>query len=89
MTTNRKKQIRPEVVHLGERVTATLTAVAEVVKDHHHDHQYRVANLEHHHHYLRRQHHHHQHDCPHQGHHIHREDVEWCTANVLCSYVEV
>jgi len=52
----------PEVVDLGERVTATLAAVAEVVKDHHHDHEYRVAN---------------------------REDVEWCTANVLCSYVEV
>ena len=62
MTTNPKKQIRPEVVDLGERVTATLAAVTEVVKDHHHDHQDSVAN---------------------------RENVEWSSTNVLCSYVEV
>ena len=52
VTTTPKKQIRPEVVDLGECVTATLAAVAEVVKNHHHDHQYRVANLKYH------QHHH-------------------------------
>ena len=124
---NRKKQITPEVVDLGECVTATLAAVAEIVKDHHHDHEYRIADLEYHKHHniittiistalptwsiiitiniittiistalptwsiiiiifvviviiI---------DCLHQHHNIHREDVEWCTANVLSSYVEV
>ena len=43
-------------------MAAALAAVAEVVEDHHHDHQHCVAN---------------------------GQNVERCSANVLCSYVEV
>ena len=36
----------PEVVYLGEGVAAALAAVAQVVQDHHHNHQHSIANGE-------------------------------------------